>query len=121
VVPLIKSKLISAKGPQDEVGKHGSGATTKLKDSYDEIVKRIEHILANAAETDGDCAGFDADTPSKNAHEITEQVRTVDWLRTLIGPLSRSAGAQKFESWQGSEVKTFSNDAPVVGSRAEIS
>jgi hypothetical protein len=120
-VPLIESKLISAKGRQDEVEKHSSGATAKLKDSYDGIVKRIEHMRTNAAETDADCVDFNAGIPSEKAPEITDQGKIVDWLRVLVGgALLPLAGTQEFEPREGSKMRTFLSDAPHVGSGVEI-
>jgi hypothetical protein len=100
LVPLIKSKLISASAPRDLVEKASLDVTTELKESYDAVVKGIESMHINTAQT-----------------EITDEVRTIDWLRALArGSLSARIRAEGLGPRDGLKETTNSSGASLVSS-----
>jgi hypothetical protein len=69
LIPLIKSKLIKMKAPEDLVDQYSSEATKALKASYGAVMKRIENECSSSARTESDGA-------DPNAHIASDRLRT---------------------------------------------
>jgi hypothetical protein len=121
LVPLVKSKLVSANAPLDLVEQVSSDAITELKQSYDEVVKRIESMCMSPAKAESDGAGLDVDPESKKSTEITDEVRTIDWLRSLVRDsiLARTR-SEVVDARDGSKEKTGSNGIGLIDSGSSL-